>query len=118
MADLSKIRLRDVVNPRKWFAFLQGYIMTKFVSLEYCEQVVYRSIMCTPCVKKGSCIDCGCTMPDAIMARNNYCSEGMWGPMYPDARWKEYKANTGLHFKVDIDLSGNDQKASAESVKK
>lgn len=107
MANWKNIRMIDIVNPKKWWAFIIGKLLNKYVGLEYCEQVVYRSIMCKPCVEAGSCTGCGCTMPDAIMAPNNWCSEGKWQPMMDKERWQNYKEDTGFQFNISIDLSKN-----------
>lgn len=94
-----------MLNIKKWKAFLSKPPEADgdIASLEYCEQVVYRSIMCRPCVQAGNCHHCGCDMPDAILSRPNYCSDGKWFSMMSDEQWRDYKKVSGLKFKIDYD---------------
>ncbi len=102
---MAKYRLVDMINPRKWWAFIIGRILEKYVTFAYCEQAVYRSIMCKSCVKAGSCVGCGCAMPDALMAPGNFCSEGNWTGMMSKEEWNERKEVSGLEFNITINPS-------------
>lgn len=94
-------RFIDIINPYKWRAFLQGTQAAQDVGLSYCEQVVFRSVLCRPCITKGKCVDCSCKMPDAIMAKDNYCSGGNWNAMLSDEQWENFKEASGLHFTIN-----------------
>jgi hypothetical protein len=96
-----KYRLIDIINPLKWRAVYQAYKKKKEgITLAYCEQVVQRSILCGDCVKAGHCVGpCNCTMPDALLAKDNFCSEGKWGPMLDPVGWNKYKQKNYINFK-------------------
>ncbi len=85
--------------PLKWGAFLRGTYQKEQVPFELCEIVVYRSIMCKPCLDAGHCLDCGCKMPDKMMDLQSECSEAKWDAITID-QWKEYKKRTGLKFEI------------------
>jgi len=120
ITNLKNRGLRDILNPKKWLIYLKhlAYKWGEPIDadkedandvLSYSEQVVMRSILCPQCVKAGKCVGdgtegsgCGCLMPDAIIDRINFCSEGQWGEMLPTDQWNEYKTNTGLTLKIEI----------------
>lgn len=97
--------MKDVLNPKKWKVFFQKPPKQEDTedeaSLSYCEQVVYRSILCRPCVEKGECLSCKCEMPAAILSKDNWCSEHNWAAMMNDEQWMEYKNKAKLKFKLD-----------------
>lgn len=106
--DYRKIRLKDVLSPKKWAIVADAYAkkfqgvslelceevmmlhhmgdtdmahnLAKSVgqSVKYCEVVVSRADACRPCVENGSCLHCGCSMPEAMFSMENECSEGKW----------------------------------------
>ena len=126
--DIRKIRLIDVINPIKWRAvivsffkrrrgvdlefcrkavnisnkmgesFGQIFARTKGQDLWYCELVTYRAMICSSCVNKGSCYHCGCTVPDNMLDKNNFCSATMWGPMNSQEEWEYYKKVYKIDF--------------------
>lgn len=85
--------------PVKWGAFLRGTFMKEEVPFEYCEIVLYRSLMCEQCIKEGKCIDCGCNIPDKMMDLESGCSMSLWDQTTVE-EWKEYKKRTGLKFEI------------------
>ena len=103
LANLKARGLRDILNPRKWRAFLQKPPSDEEVTFEYCEQVVYRSILCRPCINAGECHHCHCEMPGAVLAKDNFCSMDKWQEMMSDEQWREYKKVSNLKFKLDYD---------------
>lgn len=102
--------LKDILNPKKWFVYLKSkYWKTKkYVKLEeseifsYCEQVVYRSILCKPCVKDGKCKDCKCPVPENMIIPENTCSEKNWVEMKNSDEWNKYKKSLGIEFNIII----------------
>lgn len=90
---------KDLVNPIKWWWFIQAKLRKLFVSHAYCEQVVYASIVCRECVTKGKCIDCGCKMPEKAMVKGARCSLGKWENRN-DKDWEVYKAKNGIDFEI------------------
>jgi hypothetical protein len=112
--------LKDILNPKKWVIYLKNkaYLWGEPVNkekedpsdvLSYCEQVVMRTIACPGCLKAGKCIGdgtpgsgCGCPMPDAIVDKTNFCSEGNWPEAMPTQEWENYKQDLGLTFKIDF----------------
>ena len=85
--------------PMKWGAFLRGTYQAEQVPFEFCEIVIFRSVMCGDCLKNGACIDCGCNMPDKMMDLKNGCSLEKWDTTTIE-QWNEYKKRTGLKFLV------------------
>lgn len=88
------------IYPMKWGIFLKGTYTASQVPFEFCEIVVYRSIMCRECLEKGSCVNCGCKSPDNFMVLENWCSAGNWNQTTID-QWNEYKERTGLKFEIE-----------------
>lgn len=106
--DWSKVRLRDFLNPKKWFVVFDAYrnkvakgvtlelcqevdvlyhvdqdkadrLATKHgVSVDYCRLVAYRADQCRECVNAGACQHCGCTAPENMFSIHNWCSAGRW----------------------------------------
>ena len=99
--------LKDVLNPRKWKVYFQKPPKVEEgedeASLSYCEQVVYRSILCSSCVKAGECEHCHCEMPSAILSKDNWCSQYKWDVMMSDEQWEDYKKVAKLKFKLDYE---------------
>ena len=85
------MRTKDLVNPVRWFAFVQSYLMTWFVPFHIMEQVVYRSVMCEDCLEAGKCKHCGCHTPALFYGYYISCEEGKWGPFMNKKMWNEYK---------------------------
>ena len=101
--NIRKRGLKDILNPKKWVAYLSeppNISEDSKAGLGYCEQVVYRSVMCSDCVSAGSCHHCGCAMPKSILVKENWCSAGKWSNMMSDDEWNDYKRITNLKFKI------------------
>jgi hypothetical protein len=80
---------------------IQAWLLkNRNIDLTYCEQVVYRSIKCSECVKEGKCKHCGCAMPAATLSPDNFCSEGKWGPMMDTKGWNRFKELHQIDFKL------------------
>lgn len=86
--------------PLKWGSFLRGTYNKDSVPFEFCEIVVYRSLMCPDCMKNGSCIVCGCDVPAKMMDLSADCEINNWNATTVE-QWREYKKRTGLKFKVE-----------------
>ena len=86
-------------NPFKWRAYFKGTYNAKNVPYEFCEIVIYRSVMCNECLEAGKCVNCGCKTPDNFMALENWCNGGNWDQTTIE-QWKEYKQRTGLTFEI------------------
>lgn len=119
--NIRKIRFKDVINPKKWGAVLEAYekkfvggitlefceevdllsytdielahnlALTKDTTVEYCQMVVYRANKCRDCVDAGSCVHCGCSTPENMYARSNWCSAGKWPAHKDDQEFIEHK---------------------------
>lgn len=92
-------RLRDIVNPKKWYAFVVGHLLKKTITISYAEQFLDRTNKCAPCVAAGECEHCGCPMPAAAIPKGNSCSRGAWGPMMNDSDWNDWKEIYDIKFK-------------------
>jgi len=99
---IGKYRVIDMVNPLKWWAAITGHIIKKYVTIAYCEQVVYRTVMCSPCIKSKQCKHCGCDAIAAALSPVNYCSQGNYGSMMSEKQWEDYKNLTAFRFEIKI----------------
>lgn len=88
------------VYPPKWGSYLRGTYNIENVPFEFCEIVVYRSLMCPNCIKAGSCVNCGCNIPDKMMDLETDCAIGSWNSMTIE-QWRDYKKRTGLKFSIE-----------------
>lgn len=86
--------------PLKWGAFLRGTYNKDNVPFEFCEIVIYRSLQCPDCMDNGSCLQCGCSVPESMMDLSNWCKGGNWDKITPEM-WIEYKNRTGLKFRIE-----------------
>lgn len=99
------MRLIDIINPYKWRAYFQGTKAQKEIGYHYCEQVIIRSLLCKPCLDAGQCLHCECKLPDAFMAKDNYCSQYMWTEMIEDPeQWEEYKKKQGFELILKFEV--------------
>lgn len=96
--NLRKRGLKDVTNPEKVKAYLQGgEIKKNGIHLEvdeiesFCEQIIYRKSMCPGCFASDKCSHCGCEMPVSGYTPVNFCSAGIWGKMLPPDEWEKFK---------------------------
>lgn len=119
--NIRKIRAKDILNPKKWAAVIEAYnkkyiggitlefcqevdllsytepefaynlALSKGTTVEYCQMVVYRAEKCADCVEAGSCLHCGCTCPENMYARGNWCSAGKWPAHDSDEDFVEHK---------------------------
>ena len=104
---MDNFKWQYLYNPKKWWSFINGMIFQKIFgvrvpqkdTISWCEQIVYRSIVCSDCLKKGSCVDCGCKMPEAMTDPTNYCSAERWDEIDHE-RWAQFKKESGFNFKI------------------
>lgn len=94
------MRLKDLVNPVRWFSFVQAYLVKTLVPMHIVEQIIYRSIMCKDCTEAGACKHCGCKVPALYYSYFLSCSEGKWGPFMNRKNWADYKAVMQIDFKL------------------
>ena len=100
-------RIIKYIKPSNIRDFIQGnynYIKdTHFNSLplHIKEQAVFRMMMCVPCLKNGSCFECGCTTPNMFYSPNKVDSLGRWKEMLDDVEWEKFKKDNDI--KIDID---------------
>lgn len=99
--------LRHLLNPIKWWHFALGFVVAKYITFHYCEQVVYRSIQCSDCFQAGKCKDCSCSLPDKGMVPEESCSLQNWGPMVGPDDWAEFKQQMGINFYINYNLTND-----------
>lgn len=96
--ELRNVRLKDVLNPRKWVSVVVSYYTSRFLyTLSDVEQIHYRMLECSDCMERGSCIHCGCDMVK-LLNKEETCSAGKWGPTKSKEDWKAYKKEHGIKF--------------------
>lgn len=107
-ANIRNRGLKDVTSAEKIKNYFDGSKIKKEgiqldydEILSYSEQLVYRTIVCNPCMKAGKCHDCQCPQPLAAMVVDHNCSTGKYQTMKSPQEWEEYKKETGLKFAVD-----------------
>lgn len=100
--------MRDVSDPTKWAAYLDGATIEKEgihipygEIMAYTEQLVYRTTLCRECCDAGVCPHCGCTMPKAAMVTSKTCPKARWGAMMTAAEWQTYKQEKHISFTVN-----------------
>lgn len=105
--NIKKRGLKDILNPWRWKMFLrskqrefQGIKLEQKEILSYCEQVVYRTNLCKPCLKNGACTHCECAVPDLFYDKKMVCSGGNWVEMVSPEKWENYKKELGLEFRI------------------
>lgn len=93
--------ITDMINPKKWWWIIQAFLLKRFVSFEYCEKVVYASIVCADCVENGKCLDCKCPVPDKMLVPKANCSMYKWDNSRTDQQWREFKKRNGIKFAIE-----------------
>jgi hypothetical protein len=94
------MRKEDLVNPKRWFAFVQAYLLKWLVPYHIAEQIIYRSLICNDCMRDGKCKHCGCHTPVLFYSYFLSCEEGKWGPFFNRKNWKEYKRLMNIDIKL------------------
>lgn len=113
--DYTKLRLKDFFSLERYKSVLVSLLRTLVVKLEgknalvyeepyIIEQYMFRLIQCKMCVNKGSCIHCGCSIPEKMWVREDYCSDGRWGPFMEKEEWEKHKLKYNLKFNVEYDF--------------
>ena len=110
LKNIRKRGVKDIANPAKWKAVIEGsQIKKEGLLLEYdqiipfAEQLVYRMSMCPQCIQAGECVHCHCAMPIAMMTPSASCSQMVWDKMMK---------NMELRFPMNVynfgDIQGTD----------
>lgn len=107
-----KIRLKDLISPKRWKFFLI-FLLKKllrvlepqakpYIKRYEIEQLVARFLDpdCRKCLDSGNCLHCGCHTEGRMNGWNDSCSAGNWGPIMKKTDWEEYKSKYNLKFKV------------------
>jgi hypothetical protein len=95
LSDYFKISNVQNFIEGKWNKFKSH---SNFLKLEVHlrEQALYRAVLCTPCLKNGSCFVCGCSTPDMFYASKKECPEKLWGKMMTKSEWETFKESEGI----------------------
>lgn len=94
---------------RSFGIYLLRTILKKIDQSEYTpevhevEQYIYRYLLCEDCMEEGECIhsDCRCKMPERANVRTDICPTLKWGPFVDALRWKEFKSQKKIKFKIE-----------------
>ena len=106
--DISKTKLIDWVNPKKWFSVFRSVKNQRVVPpMHEMEQYVYRSVVCKPCVENGNGLDCGCTTLPKMLDPKGMCDNAetgfMWGPIMEKEKWENYKKKSKQELQLIFD---------------
>lgn len=109
ITNLRKRGLKDVTNPDKVKAYLQGGDIERngiHIPLEeiesYAEQIIYRRAMCPDCFSSDKCSHCGCKMPVSGYTPVNFCSAGNWDKMLSPEDWKKFKKDNLIEIGIKL----------------
>lgn len=94
------MRKEDLLSPKRWFGFVQAYVLKFFVPFHIVEQIMYRSLMCQDCLENGKCKHCGCHTPALFYSYYLACEENKWGPFLDKETWPQYKEMLDIKFKL------------------
>lgn len=101
---LGGFKLSHLINPHRWFAFITGLLLEKYLSYEYCEQVVWRKLRCDKhgCFDRGYCDACNCSTPGLFMnvSEKTECSRGEWPEYMTPEDWNDYKELLGIELNI------------------
>lgn len=91
-----QMRLKDLINPKRWLAFIQGTVTNWIIPFHKVEQIAYRANQCKDCLEAGKCKHCGCHTPSFFYNNLFFCEEGKWGPFFSRKNWQKFKELMGL----------------------
>ncbi len=103
MADFSKIKFIDVINPKKWMSVIRAFLNRDIYAQHIVEQIMFRYLECEPCVKNGSCLHCGCSLKGSLNKMSDLQAEdsdGKWGKVMPEEDWQSYKILNNIKFSL------------------
>lgn len=101
---LFGLRVIDLINPYRWYLFVKGMIIGRFLQMHIIEQLLIRLYddECRTCVSNGKCHHCGCHMPEKAWNLEDECTNGNWGPVMNKEDWQEYKSQYIDYIDVKI----------------
>ncbi len=118
---IKGIKLIDIINPIKWFAYLNGMALkqreTEMSQLHIIEQLMYRSMRCKDClvidnhpdypgkavcIGKQGCEGCTCDTWGKMLLREETCTCNAWGPFRSKEDWEEYKIKYQIKFLLEF----------------
>jgi len=103
--NLKKTRLKDWVNPLKWYSFAKSKFIHFFLKKHVVEQIMFRMLSCPQCVREGSCVVCGCNTFEKMLNPSETDSNGLWGPIKNKKEWKAYKEKFSIDFKLTANFN-------------
>jgi len=125
---IKKRGFKDIFNWKKLLVFFKskkelctGINIEPSEALAYSEQLVYRSLLCSQCVKEGICVGqngngCGCSTEGLMTTTSGVCGnkdedgedDPLWIQMELEENWRVIK-NNQVGFNFDI-VSNNKNK--------
>ena len=110
-------RWQDVINPIKWFAYLNGMALkereAELALPHIVEQNMYRRLRCPQClvvdnhpnypgkavcIGNPNCEGCTCDTWGKMLLAEEACHCGKWGPYRTVDEWEEYKKKFDIKF--------------------
>lgn len=102
------MRFIDVINPIKWYAFLNGMALKKradkLTEPYVIEQLLFRRMRCPECVQYGKCKGigeckgCNCDTWGKMLLPEETCFCQRWPKMMDEEKWKEFKLNNNVKY--------------------
>lgn len=106
------VRFIDVINPVRWKSYFV-YLLRKFLKgldesdwtpeIHEIEQYHFRLLSCPDCVGFGTCVHCGCKVPERMWNRKETCSEMKWQQFMDKDSWEKHKKAYGITFKINYE---------------
>lgn len=124
-------RWKDIINPVKWFAYLNGMALKEReseLSQEHViEQLIYRRVRCPQCLVvdnhedypgKAVCIGtplcegCTCDTWGKMLLVEEKCHCGKWGPIKSKEDWEAYKLKFNISIKLLMTINNTEHEFS------
>lgn len=110
-------RFKDIINPIKWYAYLNGMALkereSQMSQKHIVEQLMYRRLKCpgclvidndpkypgkAVCIGKEGCKGCACDTWGKMLLAEETCTCASWGPFMDKDKWEEHKIKFDIKF--------------------
>lgn len=100
--EITKDNIRNFIQGN--YYALKDMLGDNKIPTHIKEQAVYRALLCSKCLVKGSCEVCGCSTPNMFFSPLKTDPRGLWSSMLGPDKWKQEKIKLGIidpnYFKI------------------